>query len=218
MAQDKARTAVSYLGTDFSAGRCRAHVGAGLKRNFRVREGRQRLAKAAKLKSMRQADSRFGKIFTTGIKMGSHYGVEVNGVDDDELLTLRRQALSFLGPMTRGASLRAKLVLHGEPMVREAMAPALQWCKMIWQACTFPASALVGLNELERLWTKVFPRGCPPRTWAQTRGPIARIPLCLARAGWAPVSASAWRDQDGITIHLPQVSPAMLLRMLQTAF
>eukprot|EP00959_Pyramimonas_sp_CCMP1952_P375403 7862728-Pyramimonas_sp.AAC.1 len=65
--------------------------------------------------------------------------------------------MSYLAPATRGAS----LALHGEPAVREAMAPALQWSKMIWHAVAF--------SDLSDL------------SWDQTRGPISRIPLCLAR-------------------------------------
>eukprot|EP00959_Pyramimonas_sp_CCMP1952_P290959 6086343-Pyramimonas_sp.AAC.1 len=91
---------------------------------------------------MGKPDERLGRAHTTGIKMAAHYGVEVNGADDQELLAIRRQAMSHLAPPTRGVSLRAKLALHGELAVREAMAPALQWPKMIWQAVAFPSEAL----------------------------------------------------------------------------
>eukprot|EP00959_Pyramimonas_sp_CCMP1952_P316799 6631018-Pyramimonas_sp.AAC.2 len=61
---------------------------------------------------MRKADERLGRAHTTGINMAAHYGVGVNGVDDQELLAIRRQAMSYLAPVTRGANLRAKLALH----------------------------------------------------------------------------------------------------------
>eukprot|EP00959_Pyramimonas_sp_CCMP1952_P133779 2797636-Pyramimonas_sp.AAC.1 len=61
------------------------------------------------------------------------------------------------------------------------MAPALQWSKMIWQAVAFPSDALVGLTELERMWGRVFSQAQSDVSWAQTRGPVSRIPLCLAR-------------------------------------
>eukprot|EP00959_Pyramimonas_sp_CCMP1952_P457525 9475082-Pyramimonas_sp.AAC.1 len=63
--------------------------------------------------------------------MAAQYGVEINRVDNQELLGLRRQAMPLLTPTTRCASLSAKLALHGGPAVREAMGPALQWSKMI---------------------------------------------------------------------------------------
>ena len=208
----------SYLGADYAAGRRRAAPGAGAKRMVRARKARQRLAKASKLKSMRQADARLGKVCATGIKMGSQCGVEVTGVDDQEQVALRRQARAFLAPSTRGASLRAKLALHGGLMVRDAMAPALQWCKMIWQASTFPDDALISLAELGRLWERVISRGSVASSWARTRGPVARVLLCLARAGWVPEPVAAWRNRGWILIQPPQVSPAMLRSMLKIAF
>eukprot|EP00959_Pyramimonas_sp_CCMP1952_P398166 8342256-Pyramimonas_sp.AAC.1 len=101
---------------DYAAARRRAHPFTGRKRFNRIRKARQRLAKSTRLRSMRKADGRLGRIFTTGIKLGSQYGVEANGVDDRELLSLRRQALSFKSPTAKGAMFRAKLALHGEPM------------------------------------------------------------------------------------------------------
>eukprot|EP00959_Pyramimonas_sp_CCMP1952_P404722 8481909-Pyramimonas_sp.AAC.1 len=92
LAKGKSKPAVTYLGTDFACGRRRGQARAAGKRKMRLRKSSQRLAKAAKLKSLRKADGRLGRVYTTGIKMAAHYGVEVNGVDDQELLAIRRQA------------------------------------------------------------------------------------------------------------------------------
>ena len=78
-----------------------------------MRQAPQRLAKSAKLKSVREAGQRFGRVCATGIRMAAQCGVEVNGVDDQELLTIRRQAMSYLVPPAKSASLRAKLVMRG---------------------------------------------------------------------------------------------------------
>eukprot|EP00959_Pyramimonas_sp_CCMP1952_P181124 3787341-Pyramimonas_sp.AAC.1 len=60
------------------------------------------------------------------------------------------------------------------------------------------------------MWDRVFSQAQSDISWAQTRGPISRIPLCLARVRWKPASATEWVNQDGITIQLTQCYPAML--------
>eukprot|EP00959_Pyramimonas_sp_CCMP1952_P396984 8317917-Pyramimonas_sp.AAC.1 len=83
---------------------------------------------------------------------------------------------------------------------------------MVWQAHMYPQEALVGTQELRWIWTRVFHCGLVAQaSWAQSRGPVTRVLLCLARVGWRAVSATLWRDHNGVDIDITHASPSLLL-------
>eukprot|EP00959_Pyramimonas_sp_CCMP1952_P013476 284265-Pyramimonas_sp.AAC.1 len=55
-------------------------------------------------------------------------------MSDSELVKFRKTCQSQRKPYHGGISASAKLVLLGDPAVHEALAPALQWCRMRWIA------------------------------------------------------------------------------------
>eukprot|EP00959_Pyramimonas_sp_CCMP1952_P418860 8774251-Pyramimonas_sp.AAC.1 len=86
------------------------------------------------------------------------------------------------GPAHGGVSLAAKGVLLGDGSARFALAPAIQWCRMIWTASRRPDLSLVSHAELLKLWELSKPLECP--SWNKSHGPISRAVLSLRRAGW----------------------------------
>eukprot|EP00959_Pyramimonas_sp_CCMP1952_P395290 8282714-Pyramimonas_sp.AAC.1 len=56
------------------------------------------------------------------------------------------------GPAHGGVSLTAKGVLLGGGSARFALAPAIQWCRMLWTASRRPDLSLVSHAELWKLW------------------------------------------------------------------
>eukprot|EP00959_Pyramimonas_sp_CCMP1952_P426584 8934637-Pyramimonas_sp.AAC.1 len=67
---------------------------------------------------------------------------------DSELAKFRKTFLSQRKPYHGGVSASAKLVRLWDPAVHEALAPALQWCRMCWIANHCPQAATVEFNEL----------------------------------------------------------------------
>eukprot|EP00959_Pyramimonas_sp_CCMP1952_P120135 2511882-Pyramimonas_sp.AAC.1 len=53
---------------------------------------------------------------------------------------------------------------------------------MVWSAATRPEHALVKMAELVYLWESCQASSC--KTWQESRGPVSRACLSLARAGW----------------------------------
>ncbi|CAK0879619.1 unnamed protein product, partial [Prorocentrum cordatum] len=126
----------AYLGTDVSGGRARNTKGARDKFRARQKVYGGRLKKLRKFKKVLAAKKteRIGKIYRVGARPAYTFGVEVNGVNDAELLKLRRDYNKHAKPNHGGISASAKMVLLGDPAATQALAPALQWSRMVWAA------------------------------------------------------------------------------------
>ncbi|CAK0795269.1 unnamed protein product [Prorocentrum cordatum] len=55
-------------------------------------------------------------------------------------------------PAHRGASLTAKICLHGDPAWLQATAPARQWASSLWRSLTTPTSSPSSFREHIRVW------------------------------------------------------------------
>ena len=117
------------------------------------------------------------------------------------------------GPSHGGVSLTAKVALLGDSSARHAVAPAVQWCRMVWTAARRPELSLVSHAELIRLWDLSNPLEC--QSWAKSRGPIARAVLCLSRAGWRAEGPTSWFDHNGLAIDLASTPPSLLADQLE---
>eukprot|EP00959_Pyramimonas_sp_CCMP1952_P269780 5640063-Pyramimonas_sp.AAC.1 len=60
------------------------------------------------------------KIYTAGVRPAAGYGAMVLGMSNTELQSLQRVLLAGKNPAHRGASLTAKLVLHGDPAWKQS--------------------------------------------------------------------------------------------------
>eukprot|EP00959_Pyramimonas_sp_CCMP1952_P349913 7331455-Pyramimonas_sp.AAC.1 len=73
-------------------------------------------------------------------------------MSNSELVKFRKTCQSQRKLYYGGVSASAKLVLLGDPAVHEALASALQWCRMCWIANHCPQAATVDFSELIQWW------------------------------------------------------------------
>eukprot|EP00975_Prorocentrum_lima_P031541 6620766-Prorocentrum_lima.AAC.1 len=67
----------------------------------------------------------------------------------------------------------------GDPVWREAIAPARMWCQQLWRAsCEIPGAALSRL-EMVQAWHKAKPGAV--QSWKDVRGPMGALVLSLCR-------------------------------------
>ena len=78
-------------------------------------------------------------------------------------------------PSHRGPSLTAKVVLHGDPVWKASVAPAIQWANVVWRATTQPSMTSLSVRELVRIFQQV-----PLRSTAISYGgaAMARCTAC----------------------------------------
>ena len=73
-------------------------------------------------------------IYASSVQTAIDHGAEINGASDKEWTMLRKIAAAAQAASTAGTSMRAILLLHGDPTWKPAVAPALKWHKEIWAA------------------------------------------------------------------------------------
>eukprot|EP00959_Pyramimonas_sp_CCMP1952_P060605 1265867-Pyramimonas_sp.AAC.1 len=69
------------------------------------------------------------------------------------------------------------------------------------------------MAELVYLWELCKPASC--KTWQESRGPISRACLSLARAGWKCRGPSKWVDHNDHDVDLTQTPQSLLKDMLE---
>jgi len=158
------------------------------------------------------------KIYTAGVRPAAGYGDMVLGMSDAELRSLQRVLLAGRNPAHRGASLTAKLALHGDPAWKQSVAPAHQWATSLWRSITKPDTSPFSFRQHVQLWRDVVQGqelDLESTGWKKPRGPIHRMLLCLHRIGWKAVGFSVWHDERGYVIDLLYTSPALLNKLLE---
>ncbi|CAK0826069.1 unnamed protein product [Prorocentrum cordatum] len=214
---DMNRTRATYLGTDFAGARRRRGKLLRARQQARHKIYKQRLRKLGRFRHRLpgQQTQRTAKVFRAGARPAATFGVEINGLTDRELHKLRTDFGKFRKPCHGGVSASAKVVLLGDPTVAIAMAPVLQWSRMVWMAVSQPEQAPVPLALLTTWWRRAVEEPGVCSTWGTTRGPLQRAALSLARAGWTATSALRWRNHRGDLVFVEQLTPGLLLQMLQ---
>eukprot|EP00959_Pyramimonas_sp_CCMP1952_P308283 6451768-Pyramimonas_sp.AAC.1 len=91
---------------------------------------------------------RIGKIYIAGVTPAATFGSAVVGLSDWELSQARRVLLSYKPPFHRGCSLTAKLALHGDPVDRASVAPAVHWASIVWTAIASPPASHYTVKEV----------------------------------------------------------------------
>jgi len=168
-----ARVSASYLGMDFTEARCRAAPKASRQRQSHKRTMILRLRKLRRFSSAMAGVDKAGtsrKIMRIGVVPAACYGAEIAGLDDGEWAKMRATHARGQLPAHGGISISAKLVLQGDGAGKLAMAPAVQWCRMLWIASTSEHS-MTSFAHLMRLWDAAAPGVVG--SCAEARGPLA---------------------------------------------
>ena len=150
-----AKQYVTYLGADDSAGAKRSAARARVKQRSRLWGMKLRLKQIWRLKARalnKEAKQGLSRVLRTGVAPALSYGSEVFGFSEAALNTVRRAQSRRLPSTHGGTSATAKDVLYGEWDTRAAVGPALQWCRMLWNAQVNSTRALIPFQELLQLW------------------------------------------------------------------
>ena len=113
------------------------------------------------------------KIFFTGAIPAVQHGVAVNGVDDKELLFLRRQVFKGEAPSCSGTSMTLKLCTLGDPVWKLACAPILMYAGIVWNAVSLPGNARISICTILKYWKVVKPSQVT--SWKASTGPLQRV-------------------------------------------
>ncbi len=99
------------------------------------------------------------RIFATGLLPAAVFDAAVNGVSDQEALTLRRLAATACSPRARGRSLALVTLIHQLPTWRAEVEVILQYARQVWNASLLgadkPRAGAFGLTEIADKWRAV---------------------------------------------------------------
>ena len=203
------------LGIDYKAGRRRGRKLKGTKRGQRFARGKKRVPRLRNLRTI--LGSRIaGTLYASGIQPAMDVGAEVNGVSNTELHTLQKIAGVASAAAVSGRSLRATLILRGNPTWKPAVAPALKWHREIWHASSSHfnrGGRRLTTAQMESRWitaakgAEECSRQDGSQNWSMVRGPVAATILSLERIGWRAISPTLWEDDLGIQRELTKFAP-----------
>ncbi len=123
------------------------------------------------------------KLYTSGLQAFGHYAVEVPGLDPKGLSTAQSLYLSICRSPSKSQNRSASLLLFGDPCWRQALAPFLTWCGIVWKA-RFPGQGISDIWPLPWLGNLAgdIITSLPAR-WSDVRGPFGAAHLSLKRVG-----------------------------------
>ncbi len=206
--------AASNLGVDLAAGRRRASRPST--RTIRKRQS-SFIKRCRRLRALKRAGLNMRTVFVTGLQAFSHYGAEVVGLDTAQLRTAHANYLGLVGSSVKSASTNLALLALGDPLWRQALAPALTWSSICWKAANDRAfQANMDLPRLGALAGPVVER--LPTSWGSVRGPLGAASRSLARVGWKFVTPFILHSGVGINFPLTSTSPAMISYHLQVSW
>jgi len=205
----------AFLGVDQLNGQSRATLAKGSKLKRRIKavdEQRQRLGRLSK-----GVKGGAMRVFFSGLLPAATYGVEVLGLSDMELESIRRIAMHAMTPQGKARSRTALLVARGDPAWRPSVGPVIRWAQEVWWTACPRKSAARALTpkDLNHHWTVASQRW--PKRWAQSRGATDAAHLSLVRIGWKFNDAFNLITDQGVKVPLLETSPKLLTKMLQAA-
>ena len=159
---------------------------------------------------MRAGRSRLSLIYTAGVKPGLGFGAKVNGLSATEIRQMRSILGQGLHPRASGASLTAKLAVHGHPGAELEVAPILAWHAEVWRAGNNLPGPHLDLRQLSRRWQRS--RAEEVKSWKHARGPLVAMALIMQRIGWKISSTTGlmMTDDQGTNVVLLQCGPQAL--------
>ncbi len=218
------KIAATNLGVDYAPGRKRGTHATSGKRRARMNKLRKRTGRLDRARAT--LGKRAPQIFVTGLLSEAVYGAAVNGVSDAEAQHLRRMAARAFSPRARGRSLSVLSLLINVPTWKAEVAVLMHYARLVWEAALLgarlPARGELTLTQLSDIWhsadrASVFDKASGARRWAEAKGPIASMILEIDRVGWTMEGPFTLVDADGERVHLTQVTPALLGKMMHRA-
>ena len=203
------------LGVDYTGGRKHRWAGAPTQK-ARLQKY---LLRQRKILAMKRATGgkAVHKLSMTGGRPSLGYAAACYGLSNNQLLVRRRILAQTLRPAARGRSLSTLCLLHGDPAVNEAIAPAVAWSREVWDASTSSTCGYKSSLSIDYLHTAWMANTGTARTWQDVRGPVTAADLTLARLGWTSQGPFTWTDHAGIKLDLLLLAPAMMQKKLAEA-
>ena len=176
------------LGVDYSCGKRGA-------RTVRATRVKKMLKRMPFFRRLRAAGGKTVRLARTGIVPALLYGAHTTGVNDSQLLAIRRCTRSAFSRRTKGRSLTLDLLLEGpgtDPAERSSIEPVLAWCVALWDKWLPRAWLLRTMGDaISRVQTH-------PRPWSMVRGPASAVAATVQRLGWHMASAHEWVTHRGL--------------------
>ncbi len=147
------RAAATLLGIDCTAAARRGTLRGGSRKAARLKAAMTRRRRLKQLQKV--IGKRAKKIYIAGVQPAAAYGGQVWGLDDGEVVKLRRLAAAALKPSGRCRSLQATLLWHDLPTVDAEHAPILQLSRMVWRAVAEREDAISrgsSVSDLRQWW------------------------------------------------------------------
>jgi ribonuclease HI len=202
------------LGVDISAGKARMTRATTTTRRLRILKAAKAVGRLKMFKAVMPGKiKRFNK---TNVLPKATYGAQVSGVDNGELLRIRRLVAKQLPPFGGGRSLKRTLLYHGDPTAAVATAATSRWAKEIWHSANGQKAGAMRFTELQVAWQLCQKRF--GRTWNTARGPLDVMMLELDRIGWSMPEFNKLKDGKGNEMKLTDFSPKAITTMLDKAF
>ena len=136
-----------------------------------------------------------GRVAATGFAPSVTYGVNVTGMTDGLLASLRALIGQARGSC-RGRSTSARLAMEGvDPGVKVVVGPLMQWVDAWWDK-------LVQEGTMRKAWRyAVVNVGMAARPNAKVRGGAGAMMAALRRVGWSAPAPDAMRTREGIVLY-----------------
>jgi hypothetical protein len=180
---------------------------------------RKAAVRAARVRSLAQADPHARKLTRTGVLPQASYGTPALGAAPSHIQSLRRTAALATGLARKGGCTTA--LLHWEfggsadPGLSTPLAQLGAWFDL-WTSAAEPLRA-----RLRRAWLRALPALRPARSrWARVRGPLGATVATLLDLGWRPIAADIWLtpagDESCQLLGVPFARPHILQRIRET--
>ena len=194
-----------------------APVGGGRKRS--VRTLRKRVhdfrPKVARIHALRRAGVRIKQIVRAVPTPSITYGIEITGVSNDHLHTMRSVVARSLAPPGGGKNTDLILLTADadtgtvDPAFDAHVLPLKFWSLAIWEQWRSNEELS---NAVANVRAKL--QSCKS-AWAVCTGPIAALLASVSRIGWTMLSHSSFLDDRGQKLDLCLDPPAVITRAAQ---
>ena len=198
---------VDLLGIPFALGAPRRTTAAGRAARFEkgiVRKHRLKFI-AARLPRGR---NRVAAVARAAVAPIMAYGAAALGLAPNEAKRIRSATLALAGPVAGGASLTAKVCVHGDPSEKPFVSPLRAWAAEVFAAAVAPKAHRLSLRWLCVAWAAVRPDR--PGKWPEARGPLALAARVCEHIGWTFSGPTRLTTHTGRVLELKCTAPAMV--------
>ena len=150
------------------------------------------------------------KVFHGGLKPSYLYGAKCLGINDTQMVDLRRSAMKALSGSAGGASLTLRLAVEGkrgDPLYEATQAPIVEWAMAVWDG-------QVDTQLLAKAWRRQQVEVGMGGGWRAVRGPAGASIMSMKRAGWTWPAWNVMLTRQGLRIDLHETCPMDVKAML----